>query len=365
MCCTRRPRSDTTSLAGPDLYSVAGQPNRSQHQGDPKREQLEDDPEVSPMERRQFLTSAAAVIGAELLTGQARVLGESGAGRERKYHILGVPLRAGSLLPGNENDAQAYREAHLLARLQAAGCRAVDDGDVAIPSYLPHHSVPPIRSWPAPRIAWECVADRVGPLLQQPGQVPLLVGCDCSVVVGTTQALVAASAQDVHVLYVDGDFDDAAPEAERSNSAASCAVWLLTHESPFWAGPRLRPSQVSVVGWTSPSRSPESGIGSLSLAEMRRFGPREAARQALKAIPASVSILLHFDIDVLSKAALPAAYFPHPEGLTLLEATELLGVLLKDPRVRLIEISEYASLRDLDRTYAGKLVDLICEALKS
>jgi hypothetical protein len=63
----------------------------------------------------------------------------------RTYHILGVPLRTGSLAPGNEDDAHAYRDAHLLERLREAGCQAVDDGDVPIPSYLPHHAVPPIR----------------------------------------------------------------------------------------------------------------------------------------------------------------------------------------------------------------------------
>src|SRR4029077_4510243 len=71
---------------------------------------------------------------------------------QRTYRVLGVPLRSGSLYPGNENDAQAYPDVQLLARLQAAGCKASDDGDVAIPSYLPHHSIPPIRSWPGPRI---------------------------------------------------------------------------------------------------------------------------------------------------------------------------------------------------------------------
>ncbi len=185
------------------------------------------------MKRRQFLMSTAAAIGAELFApptrGSALAMADASA---RTYRILGVPLRAGSLLPGNENDAEAYREVQFLKRLQAAGCKAVDDGDVAIPSYLPHHSVPPIRNWPAPRIAWECVRDRVEPLLRQPNQVPLLIGCDCSVVIGTTEALMRASGQDVHVLYVDGDFDDAAPESGRCQSAASCAVWLLTHESP-------------------------------------------------------------------------------------------------------------------------------------
>ncbi len=218
----------------------------------------------------------------------------------------------------------------------------------------------PIRSWPAPRIAWEAVRDRIGPLLQEPNQVPLLVGCDCSVVVGTTEALMRATGEDVHVLYVDGDFDDAPPEAARSQSAASCAVWLLTHPSPFWAGPPLRPSQVSVVGWTSPSRSPAPAAGSISLAEIRRMGPRQAGQKALESVPASAAVLLHFDTDVVQKKDLPSAYFPHEEGLTLSETSELLRVFMRDPRVRLIEISEY-----LDRGHVNKLIRLVAEGLKA
>jgi arginase len=170
------------------------------------------------MERREFLINAAAAIGTQLIAGHAHGQGKTMA--DHTYRVLGVPLRAGSLLPGNENDGQAYREVQLVARLQAVGCKAVDDGDVTIPSYLPHHSIPPIRNWPAPRIAWECVSERVAPILQEPGQVPLLIGCDCSIVIGTTQALMRASGQDVHVLYIDGDFDDSVPEPGRTQSAA-------------------------------------------------------------------------------------------------------------------------------------------------
>jgi len=317
------------------------------------------------VERRQFLMSTGAAIATRLLAGQAMLGGQMTTGvAERTFHVFGVPLRSGSLLPGNENDAQAYRDVHLLARLQAAGCKAVDDGDVAIPSYLPHHSLPPIRSWPGPRIVWDCVSERVTPVLQRSGQVPLLIGCDCSVVVGTTQALLHASSQEIRVLYIDGDFDDSPPDARRSQSAASCAVWLLTNNSPFWAGPALRPSQVSVIGGTNASRSGQAGINSISLADIQRSKPREVAQQVLQSAPASASLLVHVDIDVLQSREMPAAYFPHAEGMTLLELGELLGVLLKDPRIRIIEISEYAALRDFEQVSAGKLVDVLCEALK-
>lgn len=282
----------------------------------------------------------------------------------RTYRILGVPLRTGSLAPGNEDDARAYRDARLLDRLTAAGCTVVDDGDLPIPSYLPHHAIPPIRSWPGPRIVWDLVADRLAPCLQQPGHVPLLIGCDCSIVVGTAQALQrTAGPDDVHVLYVDGGFDDAPPDPERSQSAAALAVWLLTHASPFWAGPPLKASQVTAIGATESSLS-DVPVRALPLADLRKAGPREAARQALQAIPSSASLLLHLDVDVIRQRDMPAAYFPHAEGLTLDETRELLGGLLADPRLRIIEISEYASLRDLDQRVVGALVDLLAAGLK-
>ena len=327
------------------------------------------------MRRRKFLQTAAGAIGSLAFPGPRfanatrMVPYSSGSASSsapqagRTLHVLGVPLRSGSLYPGNENDAQAYRDAKLVARLQAADCRVIDDGDVAIPSYLPHHSIPPIRSWPGPRIAWECVRDHVTLILQQPGQVPLLIGCDCSVVVGTTEALQREHGQDLHVIYVDGDFDDAPPRSDLSHSAASCAVWLLTNESPFCVGKPLRPAQVTVVGWSSPSLSRQPGPPSVSLAEIRRSSPRESAARILDAIPASASILVHLDIDVFQKQELPAAYFPHEQGLTLAEGRELLTVLLKDPRIRIIEISEYATLRDLDQRSINKLVGLLSATL--
>jgi arginase len=281
---------------------------------------------------------------------------------ERTYHVLGVPLRTGSLYPGSENDAQAYRDTRLVQRLLAAGCRAVDEGDVAIPSYLPHHSVPPIKNWPGPRIAWECVGERIGPLLEQPGHVPLLIGADCSIVVGTAQALMRRHGDAVHVLYVDGDIDGIAPAPDRCMSAAGMALWLATQPSPFRAGPAVAPSQVTVLGWSDDLRSPPLGLRSVPLGEVRRLGPGAVARQALAAVPAPAPILLHLDIDVLSRTEMPAAYFPHRDGLSMAECRELLRPILRDPRLALVEVAEYASLRDLDQVHVGRLVDLLAES---
>lgn len=315
------------------------------------------------MERREFLIgSAAATLEGSLPLAR---ISQGNAEAKRTYRVLGVPLRSGSLYPGNENDAQAYRNVHFVERLLSAGVNASDEGDVAIPSYVPHHSIPPIRSWPGPRIAWECVGERVTPYLRR-GEVPLLIGCDCSVVVGTTQAMMqVAGSENAHVLYVDGDFDDAPPEAGRTNSAASMGVWLLTHASPFWTGPVLKGSQVTVLGWTNPSRAGGPGVTAISREDVERMGSGRAAQKALDRIPASAAVLIHFDIDVMRASEMPAAYFPHAEGLGLSQTSELMSVLLKDQRVRMIEVSEYAMLRDGDAKQINRLAELLINGLKA
>jgi arginase family enzyme len=284
--------------------------------------------------------------------------------QERTYHVVGVPLRTGSLVPGSENDALPFRYARLVERLREAGHNAIDAGDVEIPSYLPHHTVPPIRNWPGPRIAWDCVANRVAPLLQRPGHVPLLVGCDCSVVVGTVHALAAAAPpREVYVLYVDRDWDDAEPDANSFRSAAAMAIWLVTHASPFWSGPPLHPEHVTVIGWSAPSAGTLGARRSYPLADVRSMGPTQTARLVLDAIPPSALILLHLDVDVFDRQHMPASYFPHDGGLTLGEGRELLAGLARDPRVRLIEVSEYASLRDPDQHWAAELTSLLASGL--
>src|SRR5690348_6039558 len=105
-------------------------------------------------------------------------------------------------------------------------------------------------------------------------------------------------------------------------------LWLLTHASAFWVGPTLKPSQITVIGWNNDLQSKQGGMASLPLDQVRLAGPREVARQLLQALPASAPILLHFDIDVLSKQDMPAVYFPHADGLSFTEGQELLSTLL-------------------------------------
>jgi arginase family enzyme len=73
---------------------------------------------------------------------------------------------------------------------------------------------------------------------------------------------------------------------------------------------------------------------------------------------------VHLDIDVFRHDDLPAAYFPHADGLSLSEGRTLLRTLLADPRVAIVEIAEYAALRDHDHTSVTRVADLVGESLR-
>jgi arginase len=98
---------------------------------------------------------------------------------------------------------------------------------------------------------------------------------------------------------------------------------------------------------------------------VRRLGASPAARQALDGISARAAVLVHLDVDVFRGQDLPASYFPRTERLSVAEGADLLGPLLRDPRIRLIELAEYASLRDPDLRSVGALVDLLAGALRT
>ena len=69
-------------------------------------------------------------------------------------------------------------------------------------------------------------------------------------------------------------------------------------------------------------------------------------------------------IDVFRGADVSAVYFPPRRRPNLSEGTEMLGALLRDNRVRIVEISEYASLRDLDQASVHKLIAMFAGNLQ-
>lgn len=273
--------------------------------------------------------------------------------------ILGVPFRMGAQHPGSDNDAKGFRAAFFRAYLMSAGIAATDDGDLNIPSYVPRHSVPPIKNWPSPRIVWDLVRAWAEKVLSQPGELPLLLGCDGSIVVATVDAM--RSIGDVHLIYIAPFFNDNPPHPSKCISAENMALWLLTNESPFHANP-LPPQNVTVLGWRDGPCDRDSDVGSASLIEVQRNGVAVTMRSVLDAIPSTRNVLVHLDVSVIRKSDFPASYGSHEEGLALSETAEMLNVLLADKRVRLVEVCGYSAQQDRGGESAETLAKLLAGA---
>ena len=118
-----------------------------------------------------------------------------------------------------------------------------------------------------------------------------------------------------------------------------------------------------MLGWTNGPFTGSTKAGSISLKEIRQSGAGQAVGQLLQRIPRDTNILIHLDIDVVRQGDLPAVYFPHEEGLSLNEAGTILDLVLSDERVRLIEVSEYAALRDIRGQSAVSISSLLASGL--
>ncbi len=276
--------------------------------------------------------------------------------------LFDLPTNAGCLDLGTEKLPNHFRKYGLVEKLKNLGIQIKDLGEIPVPSE-PRNNTPPIRNFPLSYQVWKRTESFLeNEFSTEPASFILGLGGDCSMVVGTVAAAARACQRNIHLLYLDGDVDSIAPDLEKCVGAAGMGLWFLTQKSEFWDGIQISVSQITVIGQ---KKSPETdlGIPSVSLDELRHSGLRNRIEDVLLNIPKDAQVLVHFDVDLLCAADMPASYAPREEGLTLQEAEILLKVILADPRVRYLEISEFMADKDPDGRSIKALIDLLIDCL--
>ena len=119
--------------------------------------------------------------------------------------LLGVPSSSAAHWPGQEKAPGALRAAGLTALLAETGHRVVDYGDRPVVRWRPHpHQRRPhdlIRTLEVLRDARSQVAAIFGA-----GQIPLVVGGECTLTIAVVSAAVEAG-HEVGLVYFDGGPD--------------------------------------------------------------------------------------------------------------------------------------------------------------
>ena len=285
--------------------------------------------------------------------------------------IVGAPTSAGAYAPGQEEGPRALREAGLAGRLEAAGLRVADAGDVDGFRWRPDPAQPRAANAAAVVARVREVAERVA--AAAPGDRVLVLGGDCTTGVGTVAGLLER-VPDLGLVYLDRHADLNVP----SSTIDGALDWMgVAHmldvegavdELAGAAGrrPMLAPDRIAylALGPITPFETAAieaRAVAAVALGETAA-DPVGAARRALAALGDAEGVAVHFDVDVVDFLDAPLAEnTDRSPGLPLDAAGAALAELLRDPRVRAVTVTEFNPRHGDDAT-TGRLVDVLAGA---
>jgi arginase len=297
----------------------------------------------------------------------------------RPIAILGAPSAIGIRLYEDggirrlDLAPQALRAHGLVARLGAE-----DLGDVVQPRRYQDLERPTGRPRNEEDVAAysHALAERVAAASADEKFV-LLLGGDCSIVLGALLGLRQTARGPVGLVYIDAHADFASLDESPSGSPCSMALALAVGrcDTPLARlagdGPLVRAENVVHIGRRDDT-APAYGNAALRAspmldmphAAMREKGPPDTARAAIERMSQiDAGFWIHIDADVLDPAIMPAVDTPEPNGLDLDELIELVAPIARHPQALGLQLTIYDPTRDPSLDCAELLATLLESAL--
>jgi arginase len=156
------------------------------------------------------------------------------------------------------------------------------------------------------------------------------------------------------------------------NPHGMSAAVLLGHGTPEFlavGGGALRPEHLCYIGIRSYELAEWAllrrlGVRIFYIEEVRERGLAAVMREAVEiATHGTRGFGLTIDLDGFDPADVPGVGLPVADGLRGVEVTTALRGIARDPRLRALEIVEYAPALDREQRTAQLVIDLLCSAL--
>ena len=288
--------------------------------------------------------------------------------------VIGAALDLGQGRRGVDMGPSAIRYAGLDARLAALGRRCVDWGNVstAEPETVDERDE---RARYLAEIMRACaqVADHVA-RARDDGYLPLVLGGDHSIALGTLGGLARVAGAPGGVLWIDAHGDLNTPESSPSGNvhgmvlAAACGIAGPAFENDAWPLPAVEPTRVSLLG----VRSLDSGERELlrclgarvfTMSDIDRIGVERSVRDALRHVEGPGFVHVSLDMDVLDPDVAPGVGTPIRGGLSYREAHLALELVAESGLAGSLEVVEVNPILDRENTTAELAVDLLASAL--
>ncbi len=292
--------------------------------------------------------------------------------RTKVVNILGAPLDLGAARRGVDMGPSAIRYAGLSERLESIGLQVTDSGNVVaelpeIASELDEHA----RYLPAILRSCAQIAGRVAELASS-GAVPLVLGGDHSIAMGTLAGLHAAFGPGA-VLWVDAHGDLNRPATSPSGNVhgmplaaalGQCGFDLDGFEGPPW----LDPTKTVLLGVRSldPGERAlvrELGLSVFTMADIDRRGIAAIVTGALEVVRDAAFVHLSLDVDVCDPEIAPGVGTPVKGGLSYREAHLAMELMAEADVLTSIEIVEVNPILDHADETGILAVDLAASAL--
>jgi arginase len=209
------------------------------------------------------------------------------------------------------------------------------------------------------------------------GRFAVVLGGDCSIVLGSLLGARKSAQGSVGLVYVDAAHADfGTPEESHTGSVASMCLALAVGrgETPLARltgdAPLVNGRDVVLIGrrdaaepWYGHAALAASPILDIPGAALSDRGVTDVVAAALKRLTSPGSDLrgfwIHVDADVINPTVMPAVDSPTPGGPTIEDLVDLLTPLVRHPRALGLELTIYDPGLDPDRSCGVRLVSLL------
>ena len=279
---------------------------------------------------------------------------------------------------GVDMGPSALRVAGLNEKLASLGYEVEDLGNIVVdqPESLP---VGPINARYLPQIAHTCA--RLAQMIERiaaDGRVPLVLGGDHSVAIGTVSGmsgLFRKQGKKLGMIWVDAHADMNTPESSPSGNIhgmpLACLIGLGPRELTELDGyaPKVDPANVAIVGLRSVDQVErqnvhDAGVHAFTMRDIDERGLRSVMREAIElATRGTAGFHLSVDMDAVDPQEAPGVGTPVRGGITYREAHLAMETVCDSGVMVSMEVVEVNPVIDEVNRTALLAVELVMSAM--
>jgi arginase len=288
-----------------------------------------------------------------------------------QWTLVGAPLDSSGAGRGERNAPGALRAAGLVGAL---GAWDAGDADTVL-SDATRDPVTGLIGFSGLVRASQLLRSMLRALMSS-GARPLVVGGDCTILLGILAAVRDQHDSRIGLWFLDGHADFYNGRTSPTGEGADMELAIATGHGP--AGlvdlvepPLVAAREVVLLGHRRPEDDPNiaeelsflpADLFHVDATAITEIGAARVGQETERRLASAVELAwLHLDLDVLDPDALPAVTYPQPRGLDWHDLSALMDPLLASPLLAGVSVADYNPDRDPDKRHARRIVGFLAD----